>query len=346
MNVFTKPLSAIALMLLSSAVLFGQGQPLVFPRVSPPASLTTTVGVTTVEVHYSSPSVQDREIWGNIVPYDQIWRAGANENTTISFSTEVMVGGKKVMPGTYGLHMIPTENDWTIILNEDHEAWGSYFYDESQDAARMTVTPQKHGHAEWLSYVVLDRGADNVTLALMWDNATVPIPIEVDLAATMEADFQDQLTGLAGFNWQALNQYANFYLQKGQNLERAKAMAERSVAMNKQFANLATLALIQEKMGDSESAARNEREALAMANEAQMNTYGYQLMGLGKQDRALDIFLQNTKEHKESWNVWDSLAECYLNMGDKKKAQKYYTKAHDLAPDQQKQRIEGILEGI
>ncbi len=297
-------------------------------------------------MHYSSPSVQGRTLWGGIVPYDQVWRAGANENTTISFDTPVTTGGKTLSAGTYGVHMIPTEADWTVILSTDHDAWGSYFYNEANDVARIQVTPQKHGSTEWLTYSVVNRTASSATVAMMWGELTIPFEIETDLAKNLEIDFQEQMTGLVGFNWSANNQYANYYLQQGTNLDAALKAVNQSIGMNKQFANLSTKALILSSLGESEEAANIEKEAMEMANEAQLNTYGYQLVGLGKMNEALIVFKKNTKDHPKSWNAWDSLGECHLNMGNKKDAKKYYEKALGMAPDNQKARIEGILNTI
>ncbi len=116
--------------------------------------------------------------------------------------------------------------------------------------------------------------------------------------------------------------------------------------MNKQFANVSTKALIPSAMGNDDEAERIEKDAMEMANEAQLNTYGYQLVGLGKMDKALSVFKRNTKDHSKSWNAWDSLGECYLSLGNKKDAKKCYEKALDMAPENQKSRIEGVLKAI
>jgi len=112
-------------------------QNLTQPRASQQASVSQRVGLTDITINYHRPGVKGREIWGKLVPYDQIWRAGANENTTISFNTRVKINGKEVPGGKYGLHMIPTEKNWTIILSKDNAAWGSFFYDESHDQMRF-----------------------------------------------------------------------------------------------------------------------------------------------------------------------------------------------------------------
>ena len=126
--------------LASAAVALAQ-PPLTLPQPSQAASAGQRVGLTDITVTYHRPAVNKREIWGKLVPYGQVWRAGANENTVITFSTPVSVGGHALPAGSYGLHMIPAEREWTVIFNRESKAWGSFFYDQADDAARVTVTP-------------------------------------------------------------------------------------------------------------------------------------------------------------------------------------------------------------
>src|SRR5262245_54751129 len=117
-----------------------QTAPLKAPEASPAASVTQTVGLTEMKITYHRPAVNGRKIWGGLVPYGDVWRAGANENTTLSFSSAVKVAGKPLRAGTYGLHMIPTAKDWTIIFSNQAAAWGSFSYDPKEDALRITAT--------------------------------------------------------------------------------------------------------------------------------------------------------------------------------------------------------------
>ena len=136
-------------------------QNLTQPRVSQHASVSQRIGLTDITVDFHRPGVQGRDIWGALVPYDQVWRAGANENTTISFSTEVSINGNVVPAGTYGLHMIPTESQWTIILSKDYEAWGSFFYKEENDQLRFATEPGVATFQEWLSYAFKNLSANS-----------------------------------------------------------------------------------------------------------------------------------------------------------------------------------------
>ena len=198
--------------------------------------------------------MNNRVVWGGIVPYDQVWRAGANENTTISFSTDVMVENKKVVAGIYGLHMIPTKNTWTIILSKDNAAWGSFFYNEKNDAVRFTVNPIANDFQEWLSYSFDQLSAKATTLTLKWEKLSIPIKIEVDVNETVIASMEKELTGIPGFFWQGWNQIALYALTNNYNLEKASAWVERSIGINKNLTNLMTKSLILESIGKSQEA--------------------------------------------------------------------------------------------
>ena len=121
------------------------------PEASQSASIMQRIGLTDISISYHSPLAKGRTIWGDVVPYNEVWRAGANENTTISFSTDVKVEGKELAAGIYGLHMIPTQSEWTIIFSKNNYSWGSFFYSEIDDALRIKVKPNTAAMQEWMS---------------------------------------------------------------------------------------------------------------------------------------------------------------------------------------------------
>jgi hypothetical protein len=333
---------------LFSIVSISAQQNLTTPQASQKALVSQRIGLTDITVSYHRPAVKNRTVWGGIVPYDQVWRAGANENTTISFSTDVMVGNKKVAAGTYGLHMIPTKNSWTIIFNNDNAAWGSFFYNEKNDAVRFTVNPLVSEYQEWLSYSFDQLNANSTTLTLKWEKLSIPIKIEVDVNETVIANMEKELTGLPGFFWQGWNQIATYALANNYNTDKALAWADKSIGINKNLTNLMTKSLILEATGKSQEAEKIKKEAFALpgVDEAQVNALGYQLIGIGKNEEALKVFEKNTIDHPDSWNVWDSLAEGLLAKGDKVKSKQLYEKAFGMAPENQKDRIKGILANI
>jgi hypothetical protein len=155
-------------------------------RVSPKATLIQTIGITDVTVSYSSPGVKGRKIWGGLVPYDKVWRAGANEATKITFGSDVLIEGKKLPAGSYGLFVIPREKEWTVIFNKVADQWGAFEYNESQDALRINVTAQQGNFHEWLDFTFSDmsvntHGKNTGTLNLNWEKIKLPVKIETEV---------------------------------------------------------------------------------------------------------------------------------------------------------------------
>ena len=318
-------------------------QNLTLPDASQHAFVMQQVGMTEIKIDYHRPGVKGREIWGKLVPYDQVWRAGANENTTIFFSKDVIIDGKKVPAGTYGLHMIPTATDWTIILSRDYRAWGSFFYVEANDLMRFIVTPKSADFQEWLIYTFDEVTPNSTTVSLKWDKLAVPFKIEIDLHKQMLNEMAVQLTGIPGFFWQGWNQAANYCYVNTIDLEQGLEWADRSVGINKNVTNTYTKALILADLNKQSEADELKKEAFVNAPEADVNTLGYTLLTGGKIDDAIEVFQKNTELYPDSWNVWDSLAEGYMNKGDKQLATQYYTKALGMAPENQQERIKGTL---
>lgn len=333
-------LSAVAVLALAATPARGQAPPLKLPDASPEASVTQRVGLTDLSVTYHRPAVNKRKVWGELVPYGEVWRAGANENTLVTFSSPVTVGGKELGAGSYGLHMIPTEKAWTVILSTQTTDWGSFAYDAKDDAHRFSVSPEPAEHVERLAYTFDDPTDRSVTLSLRWEKLRLPVKIEVDSKAVIAKHIRGQLRGLPQFFWQGWNQAAAWCAQNDTNLDEAMAWAEKSIGLNQNFTNMRTKALLLEKKGDAKGAADLRAQAMARATEPEVNAYGYQLLGQGKLDEAIEAFKKNVKDHPESWNTYDSLAEGYARKGDKAQATALYKKAYEMTKDEaQRKRI-------
>jgi len=321
-----------------------QVPPLTLPQPSPEASVTQTVGLTEIAVHYHRPAVNKRKVWGDLVPYGEVWRAGANENTMIAVSSPVTVEGKPLPAGTYGLHMIPTEKEWTVVFSKMSNAWGSFSYDAKEDALRVTVTPTKAPFEERLSYSLDNPTNRSVTIVLRWEETAVPVRIEVDTPSVVVESLRTQLRGLPRFSWQGWNQAAAYCLRNDVNLAEALDWSDRSIRLNENFQNLRTKAGLLEKKGDTKTAEALRTKSLQIATETDMNLYGYQLLGEKKFDEAIAVFRKNVKDHPKSWNTYDSLGEAYLTKGDKKLAADNYSQALAMTQDDtQKKRISDIL---
>lgn len=338
------PFLVLGALVLGALPATAQLPPLTLPDASPKASVSQRVGLTDIEIDYNRPAVNKRKVWGDLVPWNEPWRAGANENTTITFSSPVTVGGKKLPAGTYGIHMIPTEKDWTVALSNVSSAWGSFSYDPKEDAVRFTVTPRPAEFEERLQYRFENPTADSTTAVLSWEKLEIPIPIQVDTKAVVFDNIKSQMRGLPRFGWQGWNQAAQWTVANDYELDQGLAWADQSIGTQRTFANLRTKAAILEKKGDAKAAQDLRDQAMKIATEADVNVAGYQLLGQKKTDEAIALFRKNVKDHPDSWNTYDSLGEALAAKGDTKAAVENYTKALSMTTDPvQKKRINDIL---
>ncbi|MBK8727656.1 MAG: DUF2911 domain-containing protein [Holophagaceae bacterium] len=339
-----RPFLVPALMGLTGLALAAQAPALVLPQASPRAQLSQKVGLTDITVTYARPAVNGRKVWGGLVPFGQVWRAGANENTVVTFSTPVRVGGTELPAGSYGLHMLPTAKEWTVIFSREAQAWGSFSYDPKEDAARVGVVPVVAETTNRLAYTFDDPAENGVVLSLRWENLRVPVKLEVDTKAVVVASLREQLRGLPRFFPEGWSGAAGWCAQNGVNLDEARTWADRSLALRETFAALRVKAAILAQQGDAAQAETLRARALAIATEAEVNQLGYALLGQGKVDEAIALFQKNAKDHPGSWNTYDSLAEGYAAKGDKAQATALYLKAQGMVPQaDQKARIEGEL---
>jgi tetratricopeptide (TPR) repeat protein len=240
--------------------------------------------------------------------------------------------------------MIPTKGEWTVILSRESTAWGSFFYDQGKDAARFATRPEAADFQEYLAYTFESPGPAGVILTLHWDKVAVPIPIVIDTPAVASDNLQQQLHSLPGFFWQSFAQAATWSARNNANLDRATAWADRALAMNRNYQSLRAKALVLERKGETATAAELREEAMKVATEADINAYGYELMGAGKVDDAIAIFRKNVADHPGSWNAYDSLGEALAHKGQIADAAAQYTKALQMVGDDtNKTRIRGIL---
>lgn len=358
---FTKFTSLFVLVCLTLTVATAQQLQLPPSGNNQKSIVTQYIGsIAHVTIVYNSPDVtapngDDRKgkIWGQLVPYglapnnfgtatEMPWRAGANENTVIKFSHDVTVQGQPLAAGAYGLHMIPRENEpWTIIFSKNTSSWGSYYYDESEDALRVETTPEAAPYHEWLSFEFIDRQPEATTVALFWDELRVPFTIGVpNMNELYLASMKEDLRGSAGFTWQNLVQAAGFALQAGADLEQALAWAETAVSApfigQPNFTTLSTKAqvLLQMEKADEAMAVMQEAIEHPTANALQIHSYGRQLLGMGKKKEALQVFEFNYDKFDGAWPTAVGMARGLSAMGEYSKALKHAEKALEQAPDQ------------
>lgn len=365
-----KYLSAIALCCLSIASM-AQGLTLPPSGGNQKSSVTQYIGPVTVTINYSSPDVhapngEDRKgrIWGGIVHYGFIdqgfgtskaapWRAGANENTTISFSHNVKVNGKELAAGTYGLFLdVEKEGAWNWIFSKNSKSWGSYFYDPKEDALRVETTPQESPYTEFLTYNFEDRQADYTTAALAWENKKVPLRIEVpNINEIYVSMMREELRGDIGFDYQNLMSAANFCAQNKINLEEALFWADRAITEpffgRQLFDTYATKARVLSAMGKSDEAEQVMNLAInhPTATVQAIHQYGRSLLQEGKKEKALEVFkLNRQKNPNDKFTTYVGLARGYTAIGDKKNAIKNWETAIKNLPEEQKGNL-AVYEG-
>lgn len=234
-----------------------------FPRPSPTASVSQYVGITQLTIQYSRPGVKGREIWGGLVPYGEVWRTGANENTTLTVSTPVKIEGHELPAGTYGLQTIPGAEEWTLILSKDADAWGAFEYKPENDALRATLKPRPAAAEERMSFRFDDLTDGGATVVLRWEKLEVPFRVEVDTAKHVAAK------ATANLRWQSGYQAANYCIDNDTCLEDAARWLASSRALSETFWNLRSQARLEAKRGDQAAAASWGEKALAAAKTAQ-----------------------------------------------------------------------------
>jgi hypothetical protein len=257
----------ICLVLLAALPLAAQQQTapqLRLPRPSQKASVTQTVGLTDMTITYSRPGVKGRQIWGGLVPYDKVWRTGANEATTISFGDDVMINGQALPKGTYSLHTIPGRDSWTIIFNKTANQWGSFNYDAAQDALRVTVKPEKADFREWMSFDVPQLSTDSATVVLRWENLAVPFTVSTGTTQKVVADVRVAVAAAKPDDWRTPYRAANFANDNHMPDDAAKWI-DQSIKANENINNLYLKARMQARAGDRMSAIYSAERAISKA---------------------------------------------------------------------------------
>lgn len=331
------------------------------------AEVSQWIGLVKVTITYSSPDVhgpsgEDRKgkIWGGPAHYGYIdqgygssksapWRAGANENTTISFSHDVKIGGKTVKAGIYGLFLTVEQNKpWTWIISQDANSWGSYFYNPEHDVVRVETTPTDCEYTEWLTFNFDNRQPNTATAYLQWENKRAGFAIDVpNVNELYISKIQDELRGTtAGFQYESYNNAAQFSAQNKVNLEQGLQWADQAISDpffgQENFNSLSTKAQVLTAMKRDADAESVMDKAIKhpTASVQLIHQYGRTLLAAGKTQKALEVFQYNAKRNpmdKFTPNI--GLARAYTALGDKKNAIKYWELAIKNIPADQKQNL-------
>ena len=309
------------------------------------------IGLTDVTIHYDRPGVKGREgkIWGQLVPVgftnlgfgsakSSPWRAGSNENTTITFSTDVTVEGHELPAGTYGVFMAYDPNETTVIFSKNSTSWGSYYYDEAEDALRVKVKPVKTDESsERLKYEFTNETDSSATVQLTWEKLSIPFKIETDVKKIQVEIFRKELRSDKGFNWLGWNQAAMWCAQNKVNLEQALQWADSATSAtfggNTQFQTYATKAQVLSALGREDDAAAVMKTAMQYGSMQDVHYYGRQLITGKKPKEAFEVFKSNLAKYPKQFTTLMGMARGYSAIGDYKNALKYAQMAQPMAPD-------------
>jgi hypothetical protein len=341
-----------AALLLAAAFLFqvpdsvAQSSVVDVPRGSQHAVVMQRIGITNITINYHRPLVNKRKVWGGLVPFGQVWRAGANENTTIEFTDAVTVEGQPLAKGLYGLHMLPGENEWTVIFSRMNAAWGSFSYDQKEDALRVTVKPQPSEMHEAVTYDFDDPKSDAVTVTLRWEKLAAPFKIGVNTHEIVTESLHHQLRGLAQYTFEGWDDSANYFLAEKYNLEEALKYSDRSIGVEERFDNLMTKASILDTLDRKTDAEAARKRALPLASAQQLHNYGRQLQIQGKQEEAFGVFRENMKKNPNHWTAHNEASRIAVAKGDFDGAVREMKLAKDAAPEQIKAPLDGIVKRL
>jgi hypothetical protein len=323
-----------------------QGFVLDLPRQSQRAVVGQRIGITDITINYHRPLIKDRKVWGDLVPYGQVWRAGANENTTITFTDPVTIEGKPLAAGTYGLHMIPNADEWTIIFSKNSTSWGAFTYKQDEDALRVNVKPQAAEMHNALTYDFDDVKPDSAVVELEWEKVAVPFKVAVDVHEIAEASMKKQLRGLGQYTWEGWDEGATYLLTEKTDYEDALTYANKSIETEDRYDNEITKSKILLAMNRKDDAMTAQKRALDMATPLQVHFFARGLQAEKHTDEAYAIFRENAKKHPDMWFTHTGLARMYSSQGNFDDAAKEMKLALASAPDNQKTYVGGLVKKL
>jgi tetratricopeptide (TPR) repeat protein len=359
-----------SLPLLVLLLTFGTASAQITPLTAEPdggnkkASVSEQIGIVKIDISYSRPGVKGREgkIWGTPVAhygfvdqghgtsYAAPWRAGANENTTISFSLPVKIEGKDLPAGNYGFFIALGDNESTLIFNKINTSWGSFYYDEKEDALRVTVKNQTLDKSvEWLKYEFLDQTPNSAVIAMSWEKRMIPFKVTIEREALQIAAFRNDFRTTRPYY--DFIQAANWCVANNVELEQALAWIERGtyfrIMGEKNYRTLSTKAVVLEKLNRKDEAEKVMAEALPLGSITDVHFYGRQLLMANEADKAFKVFKMNYDKSPKEYTTNIGMARAYSSKADYKKAISYMKIAIPIAPDDGARRnAENLLKRL
>lgn len=311
------------------------------------AAVSERIGLTDVTINYGRPAVKGREgeIWGGLVytgfqnqgfgsGNDAPWRAGANENTTIEFSTEVMIEGLRLPAGKYGFFVAYGPDKCILIFSTNSTSWGSYFYNEKEDALRVSVHPAALAESrERLTYTFGNETDSSATISLEWEKLAIPFTVTTHLQKLQLASFERELRGEKGFDAHALVQAAAYMQEHSVNLDKALEYINQAATTMPSFSVLMTKAQILEKLKRLPQADSVKQMAMEKGSAQEVHNYARGLLKEKKNQKAFNVFEYNYKRYPNTFTTNMGMARGYAAIGKNKDALKYANAALPQAPD-------------
>ena len=345
---------------LISVAMFAQFHTMDIPQSSPKVEESQKIGITDITINYSSPALRGRDVWSNsnIIPQEgtpYAWRAGANMNTTIEFSTDVIIEGQSLKAGLYGFHIVPKDDTYTLLFAHNNHQWGSYYLNLDKDVTlKVTVDPEPCAKSEQLDYEFLNRTENSVIIGLEWGEKRIPFRVEVDLNKTVLTSFRSELRGINTYHWQAWDDAANWCLNQNTNLEEALEWANRSInggyggfALNKNMTNITTKIRILNRLNKTDEVKSTIDDAKTISATAyEANGFSMFLLQTGNYQDALDYCNTSLINHPETWYLELNKGISQYFLKNKKAALKNIKTALKITPVRFKGRVNNIIKGV
>lgn len=330
------------------------------------ASVSEQIGLTTVTIHYDRPGVKGREgkIWGTPIAHYGFqdlgfgpgqpapWRAGANETTTISFSDDIWVEGKRLNAGTYGLFMNLGEQETTVIFSKIVVSWGSFYYDPAMDVLRVTVKNQPLDRSvELLTYSFVNQTDSSASVALSWEKRMIPFTVSVDLVGQQMTSFRRELLSKPGFTWQSLVQAATYCLETSHDLNQGLIWADQAINARyigqKNFQTLSTKAAVLTAMNKPDEATSLMKEAMPLGTMNELHQYGRNLLNQKRTEEAYAVFKTNYDKNPNQFTTNMGMSRALVALGKPKDALPYLQAALPQAPNAlNRTNVETMIQAI
>jgi tetratricopeptide (TPR) repeat protein len=332
----------ISALLFVAAAAHAQSFVLDMPLRSPAAEVSQRIGLTDIDIRYHRPQVNGRKIWGDLVPYGKVWRTGANTITTIRFSDPVTIDGHPLDAGTYGFHAIPTPDEWTLIFSKNSTTWGSFTYDQSEDALRVQAKPEPSPMHESMTFDIDHLQPDSTIVALEWENIRVPFRVGIDTHAIVQASLKRQLRGQKRYIWMSWDDAANYLLAEKLSPDDALAYANKSIELEDRFENEVTKSKALAALNRPADSDLARRRAIDLGTPTQLRDYGIELLNTDR-ETAFIVFRENARKHPDAWQAHEGLARMYSAQRKLADALKEAHAALASAPESEKTGLEELV---